>query len=76
MKFKKETPKRSGIYWYVDTEYPEPMICWFNAAMFSSGDTMYILCGGSKQLTQIDYDHYRWGDEIIAPSPVDNEIED
>jgi hypothetical protein len=75
MKFNKQTPKRSGIYWYVDTSYPIPKVCWFDVGVGNQPDAMYDLCGGATVMRPVHYEHYRWGDEIIPPECAENEIE-
>lgn len=72
MKFRKELPKRSGRYWYVDKDYPDPQICYLMVCTC----TMYSINSGATLLKQVHYDHYRWGDEIVAPNCKDNEIEE
>ena len=77
MKFNKELPKRSGIYWYVSTEYPIPKVCFLSLSCNPSyGHTMWELCcGGGCVLKELEYKYYRWGDEIVPPECVNNEIE-
>ena len=72
MKFNKELPKRSGIYWFINVEYPIPKVCFLS---IEDGAYMWELCHGGCILTQLAYQYYRWGDEIVQPECVNNEIE-
>lgn len=74
MKFKQELPKRSGVYWYVDIDYPIPQIAYVDVK-FGGGVDFYELCGGRTTLTIGHIKHLRWGDEIVAPDTRTNEVE-
>ena len=71
MKFNRELPKHSGMYWYVDKDYPDPQICY----LMVCSCTMYPIGGGATVLKQVHYENYRWGDTIVKPRCIDNEVE-
>ena len=72
MKFTKEKPKfESGYVWYVETEYPIPLIGFW----YGFNNTLYLNTACNEHKLVNDFDRIRFGDEVIKPDTRTNEIE-
>tara|TARA_B110000263_G_C15021979_1_gene379969 strand:+ start:384 stop:593 length:210 start_codon:yes stop_codon:yes gene_type:complete len=69
MKFKKEFPSKHGYYWYVDNNYPIPMIGFIQQGVLHNNPHTYDSKWASTQK------FIRIGDKIEEPNCQDNEIE-
>ncbi len=71
MRFRKERPTKSTRYWYVDKEYPVPMIGFIGGGIFYDRDNH------PHDDNSLYADKFiRFGDAIEAPPCAENEVDD